>query len=166
MHRSRKAPFVKLHLFAPVVPRPAHRLYTKLCTRVNQNSNLKMQNDNSKFKEEFTKRLVQFSLETIRLCQEMRQRGMLRPLADQLIRSSTSVGANVVEAKSSGSKKEYIHYFEIALKSANETKYWFILIKESEKDLSGRVETLLKEMNEISNILASSILTMKGKRNF
>ncbi|MDP3982391.1 MAG: four helix bundle protein [bacterium] len=123
-----------------------------------------MQSDSAKFKEEFTKRLIRFSLQTIELCGKLREKRLLLPIADQLIRSATSVGANVVEAKSSSSRKDYIHFFEIALKSANETKYWLMLVKESIPDFIEKADTLLSETSEISNILASSILTLKGKK--
>ncbi len=123
-----------------------------------------MQNDNSKFKKEFISRLINFSIRVIKLCERCQQKKTLRPLLDQLIRSSTSVGANVVEAKSSSSKKDYIRFFEIALKSANETKYWLILLREVNPHFKKEIEALLNEAIEISNILASGILTMKGKK--
>lgn len=78
---------------------------------------------NSKFKKEFIRRLIHFSIRVLRFSETLRKERILWCIVDQLIRSATSIGANVVEAKSSSSKKDYIHYFEIALKSANETKY-------------------------------------------
>ncbi len=53
-------------------------------------------------------------------------------LFDQLIRSSSSIGANLVEGTAGVSNKDYINYNGIALKSANETKYWLCLVKESD----------------------------------
>ncbi len=125
-----------------------------------------MQNDKEKFKNDFYKRLIRFSLEIIKLCKLMREDRNLWPIADQLIRSSTSVGANVIEAKSSSSKREYIKFFEIALKSANETKYWLMLVRESSTAFASEAERLLKEANEIAKILGSGVLTMKGKKKF
>ena len=120
---------------------------------------------NAKFKkEEFIKRLIQFSIQILRFVEKMRKERTLWSIIDQLIRSATSIGANVVEAKSSSSKKDYIHYFEIALKSANETKYWLIIVKEVMPSLKEESSRLLKEVAELANILASGILTMKGKR--
>src|SRR5215471_8676257 len=52
------------------------------------------------------------------------------PLFRQLIRSSTSVGANIVEGRSGNSDREMIKYYRIALKSANETKYWLCLLRD------------------------------------
>jgi len=120
---------------------------------------------NAKFKkEEFIKRLIRFSIQILKFTEKMRKERILWSIIDQLIRSATSIGANVVEAKSSSSKKDYIHYFEIALKSANETKYWLIIVKETMSSLKEESERLLKEVTELANILASGILTMKGKR--
>jgi four helix bundle protein len=123
-----------------------------------------MQSDKLKFKKEFNKRLIHFSLEIIKLCQEIRKDRNLWSIADQLIRSATSIGANVIEARASSSKLDYLKFFQIALKSANETKYWLILVLETMPNLKNKVKILLKEVNEISNIIAAGILTMKGKR--
>jgi four helix bundle protein len=49
---------------------------------------------------------------------------------DQLIRSATSIGANVVDGGSGSTKKDFINFFYISLKSANETKYWLCLIRD------------------------------------
>jgi four helix bundle protein len=123
-----------------------------------------MQNDKEKFKKDFIKRLVSFSLKILKFSGKAKNNRVFWPVIDQLIRSATSVGANVIEAKSSSSKKDYIRFFEIALKSANETKYWLILIKESDKSFKEEASKLLNEINEISNIIGSSILTLKGKK--
>jgi len=82
-------------------------------------------------------------------------------IGNQLLRSGTSIGANVVEAKSASSRKDYTNYFTIALKSANETKYWLLLLKCSvdyEKDV---IETLLKEVSELANIIGASVVKLK-----
>jgi four helix bundle protein len=123
-----------------------------------------MKNDSVKFKMEFNRRLIRFSLDIIKLCREIQKDRGLWVISDQLMRSATSIGANVIEAKSASSKLDYLKYFQIALKSANETKYWLILLRESSPGLKDQAETLLKETDEISNILGAGIFTMKGKR--
>ena len=123
-----------------------------------------MQNDKSKFKIEFNRRLISFSIEIIRLCNEIRKDRNLWSIADQLIRSATSIGANVIEAKASSSKRDYIKFFEIALKSANETKYWLILIQESCPNLQDKILKPMREIDEIANIIGAGVLTMKNKR--
>ena len=85
-------------------------------------------------------------------------------ITDQLLRSSTSIGANIVEAKSSSSKKDFIKFYEIALKSANETKYWLGLLRDSTDVDKSKVNQLLKEIEEMSKMLGSSLLTFKNKR--
>jgi four helix bundle protein len=108
-----------------------------------------MQNENVKFKMEFNQRLIRLSLETIKLCQEIRRDRNLWAIADQLIRSATSIGANVIEAKSASSKLDYLKYFQTALKSANETRYWLILIRESSNNLKEQANKLLQEADEV-----------------
>lgn len=80
---------------------------------------------------------------------------------DQLLRSATSVGANVVEGKSGSSKKDWKNYYAIALKSANETKYWLCLISETIEVAKLKINELIKEADEISKIIASIILNAK-----
>lgn len=122
-----------------------------------------MQNDKAKFKIEFTHRLIRFSVSTIRFCAKLAAERVLWPVVDQLIRSATSIGANVVEAKSSSSKRDYLHFFEIALKSANETKYWLLVTKDAHPKFGAEIELLYREVEEISRVLGSSVLTLKGK---
>ena len=123
-----------------------------------------MQNEKEEFKKDFIKRLIKFSIKILRFSEKLRQKRVLWPVIDQLIRSATSIGANVVEAKSSSSKKDYLHFFEIALKSANETKYWLILVRESFLGPEREMEELLKEAEEISKVVGASVLTLKGRR--
>lgn len=85
-------------------------------------------------------------------------------MGKQLLRSGTSVLANYVEANSASSKKDFINFFTHSLKSANESKVWLALLRDTSKGNSSDLAWLLKEMAEISNVIASSILTMKGKR--
>ncbi len=78
---------------------------------------------------------------------------------DQLVRSSTSIGANVVEGGSGSSKKDFIKFFRIALKSANETKYWLCLIRDTIEINTEKIPVLIKEADEISKILAAIVLS-------
>lgn len=85
-------------------------------------------------------------------------------VSNQLLRSATSIGANIIEAKSANSKKDFIRYYEIALKSANETIYWLGLLRDA-LDVNGtEIKNLFKETEELSKIIAASLLTMKNKR--
>ena len=117
--------------------------------------------EKDQFKSEFSARLVNFSLEIIKLCRKIKKDNGLMLIADQLIRSGCSIGANVIEAKCSRSKKEYARYFSIALNSANETIYWLILVENSNRELSVFCKELRTGAQEIARILASSLITMK-----
>lgn len=123
-----------------------------------------MQNDKSKFKIEFQDRLIRFTVSIMRFASTLREDRSLWAAADQIIRSGSSIGANVVEAKSASSRKDYIKFFEIALKSGSETKYWLIVIREYNAKYRPDVEKLFVEADEICRIIGSSVLTLKGKR--
>ncbi len=130
---------------------------------ISQNSNIKDQNQDKKSKMEVKYRAFYLSLEIIKFISHLQPKMEIRIICDQLIRSITSIGANIVEAKSSSSKREFLNYFQIALKSCNESKYWLALLRE----LSTEKETLqnfVNEADQIGKILGSSILTMKGKK--
>lgn len=80
-------------------------------------------------------------------------------LGDQVLRSGTSIGANLAEAKYSSSKKEYIRYYKIALKSGNETLYWLSLFRDYLE--VGDVSPLIQECTELVKMISSSIITMQ-----
>lgn len=73
--------------------------------------------------------------------------------------------ANVVEAVAASSRKDYIKFYFYALKSANESKYWLCLLKDSGKVSVETVDPLIKEADEISKILGASVVTLKKKIN-
>ena len=87
---------------------------------------------------------------------------MFNSLFDQLVRSSTSIGANVVEGSSGSSKKDWIKFLIIALKSANETKYWLCLIRDTMQVSKEEINKLIIEAEEISKIIASIIVKSKS----
>jgi four helix bundle protein len=83
------------------------------------------------------------------------------------MRSGTSIGANYFEAEGASSKKDYQNFFSYALKSANETKFWLAILRDSNlipRELLSECDWLLQETKELASIFASSILTMRGKR--
>lgn len=129
-----------------------------------QNANLKVQNNSSKRKSELRYRCYYFSIEIIKFLETLPEKRAYWVMADQLMRCATSTGANVVEAKSSSSRRDFIKFYEIALKSANETKYWLALLRDATDTNKGSVNKLLIEVEEISKMLGSSILTLKNKK--
>ena len=87
-------------------------------------------------------------------------------IGDQLLRSGTSILGNYIEGQSASSKKDFTNFFNHSLKSANESKLWFAIIRDSKRAKDTNVNWFLKELDEIANIFASSILTLKGKNKF
>ena len=99
-----------------------------------------------------------FSKEVIMFVKDCRFDRIYSSLFDQLIRSSSSIGANLVEAKAGSSKKDWKKFYVISLKSANETKYWLCLIRDTLDTDKERINKLLKEADEISRIIARIIM--------
>jgi four helix bundle protein len=123
-----------------------------------------VQNDNVKFKIEFKKRLYGWVLRLIKFIDKLPKDSVCIIMGKQLLRSGTSVIANYAEANSASSKKDFINFFTYSLKSANESKLWLSLLKDTNKGDSKELKWLLDELIEISKVLASSILTLKNKK--
>ncbi len=85
-------------------------------------------------------------------------------LIDQLLRSSTSIGANVIEGRSGNSRKNLEYFFSISLRSANETKYWLCLIRDTISINISEINELIVEVDQLSKIIGKSILTLKTKK--
>lgn len=123
-----------------------------------------MENDRVKFKKEFKQRLYMWVLRLLRFLDALPHDTVYAVIIKQLIRSGTSILANYIEAQSASSKKDFINFFTYALKSANESKVWLALLRDFNNRNDKELSWLLNELHEIANILASSILTMKGKK--
>jgi four helix bundle protein len=122
-----------------------------------------MQNDKSKFKMEFKKRLYGFVLRLVKFIDKLPKGSVSDVMGKQLLRSGTSILANYIEANSASSKKDFTNFFTHSLKSANESKVWICLLRDTNKGDKQELDYLLKELTEIANIVASSIITLKGK---
>ncbi len=131
-----------------------------------QNPKQKSQNYNQKAKTDLKQRTYEYSLELIKFIDKLPKDFSSQIIAKQLLRSSTSIGANIIEAHGSNGRKDFANFFTYALKSANETKYWLGLLRDSKKASKENVEVLLKETIELANILAASLITIRGKKTF
>lgn len=123
-----------------------------------------MQNDISKFKIEFKKRLYHFVLKLINFINKLAKSPSNDVIGKQLLRSGTSVIANYIEAHAASSRRDFTNFFTHSLKSANESKVWLALLRDTNVDGSQEAKALLQETAEIANIIATSILTLKGKK--
>ncbi len=109
-------------------------------------------------------RTFHFSVRIVHLCRFLNKTQVTaRELSKQLIRSGTSIGANVEESRAAQSTADFIHKLEIALKEARETKYWIRLLIATNLIPENRLLPLLEEINELMKILATMII--KAKEN-
>lgn len=101
-----------------------------------------------------------FALEIIKLCNELRREKRESVLTNQLIRSGTSVGANIREAFYGHSKADFIAKLQIALKECSESEYWLELIIES-----GYCDdkSVLAQCKELKRLLIASLNTAKAR---
>jgi len=107
-----------------------------------------------------------FAIRIIKACSFLDEKpGICRTLSKQLLRSGTSIGANVRESRSAQSDKDFLHKMEIALKEARETEYWLEILIESEVVEKSKFYPLLQEADEIVKILVASTRTIKQRLN-
>ncbi|MDD3488559.1 MAG: four helix bundle protein [Bacteroidia bacterium] len=86
-------------------------------------------------------------------------------LSKQLLRSGTAIGALIKEAEHGESKADFIHKMNIALKEANETEYWLMLLHDSDYLESKVFESVVEDCREIIKLLISIIKTSKKNKN-
>jgi len=122
-----------------------------------------MQNDKVKFKKDFKKRLYAFTLKLVEFIDKLPNDNVSNRIGDQLLRSGTSIIGNYIEGQAASSKKDFTNYFNTSLKSANESKLWLALLRDSGRAKAEDVSWFLNELDEIANIFGSSILTLKGR---
>lgn len=101
-----------------------------------------------------------FALEIISYCDTLQENRKF-VIANQLLKSGTSIGANIREAQNAESKADFIHKFKISAKELEETIYWLELCKFSEN--YPNVDQLLDQVNTISRIVNKIIITSKQK---
>lgn len=104
-----------------------------------------------------------FAKSIVLLCREMKQQKIEYALVDQLLRSGTSVGANIHEAQYAQGTKDFISKFEIALKECNESEYWLELLFEVGSISKEDFEKFQKQCIELRRMLVSSVTKLKQK---
>jgi len=127
-----------------------------------QNEKLKIAIKNSKL--DIKERSYHFTLKIIKLVESLPNDRVCKIIADQLLKSATSIGANIIEAQAASSKRDFTNFLNYSLKSANETKFWLGLLRDSGKKDRRIINPLLDETKQLSSILASSILKLKRKK--
>ncbi len=122
---------------------------------------VKVISENLKVEKDIKYRCYLFSLMVINFLKAGKWDSLSLVIVKQLMRSASSVGANVIEAKNSSSRIEFKRYYEIALKSSKESKYWICLLRDGFEKVDVELNNILKEADEISRILAASVIKLK-----
>lgn len=105
-----------------------------------------------------------FAKRIIFLCRDMKQRKVESALISQIMRSGTSIGANIHEAQYAQGNKDFISKLEIALKECNETDYWIEVLFDTGCVSSNVFSEIKDQIVELRRMLVSSVRTMKEKK--
>lgn len=118
-----------------------------------------MSNTNNDIRE----RSFEFALCTVKACKQVRETYREHILTNQLTRSSTSVGANMREARNAESKADFIHKLSICQKECDESIYWLELLIALYEDEKGQLEPLHNEANQLLKIIRT--INIRTKQN-
>ena len=106
----------------------------------------------------------EFAKDSVILCRTMKSKGVEGALINQVLRSGTSVGANIHEAQYAQGTKDFISKLEIALKECNETDYWLELLHETSSIANEEYKRLNTEVINLRRMLVSSVTTLKNRK--
>ncbi|HQR31718.1 MAG TPA: four helix bundle protein [Blastocatellia bacterium] len=102
-----------------------------------------------------------FAVRVVRLCKFLTEEKREFVISRQILRSGTSIGANVKEALQAESKADFIHKLSISLKEASETEYWLQLLKETEYIDPAAYDSMMSDCIELLKLLTSIIKSSK-----
>lgn len=105
-----------------------------------------------------------FALRMIKLCSYLKTKGDF-VISKQILRSGTSIGANIAESMYAESEMDMIHKLSIALKEASETRYWLRILYKGELLSESLYSSLLADCEELIKILTAIIKSLKSKQN-
>ncbi len=106
----------------------------------------------------------EFAKNIVVVCRDIKQTFRESVLTNQLLRSGTSIGANIYEAQYAQGTADFISKFEIALKECHETEYWLELLFETDYLEQGKYKILKNECGAIRRMLISTCTTLKENR--
>jgi len=106
----------------------------------------------------------QFAIDVVNLCTEIKESRKGNVLLNQLLRSGTSIGANIHEANYASSKADFINKFQIALKECYESDYWLYLFKETNILSEDKYKQMYDQCSKIRKLLIASINTAKESK--
>ena len=108
---------------------------------------------------------LSFAIRIVNLCKYLTEQKSERVISKQILRSGTSIGANISESIAAESQLDFIHKLAIAQKETLETIYWLTLLHKTDYLSKEQYESLLYDCNEIKKLLVSIAKTMKQKLN-
>jgi len=112
--------------------------------------------------QNITERTFDFATRIVKLCATIDNApGVSRTLSRQLLRTGTSIGANVQESQAAESRADFAHKCNIALKEARETHYWLRLLVAADVIPENRLSPLTQECDEITRIIAKIIVNTR-----
>ncbi len=115
------------------------------------------------WKIQLRERLLKFSISVITLANQLPKSAAGFAIANQVIRSGTSIGANNEEAQDASSLKDFIQKLSISLREARETLYWLEVTKGSHLIEGSQIDSCMDECNELISIFVRSIKSSKDK---
>jgi four helix bundle protein len=98
-------------------------------------------------------RTYDFSIQLIKFIGTVEVKQVYCSMLDQVLRSGTSIGANVIEGRSGSSLRDLINFYRIALKSSNETKYWLCLLRDGLELDKIKLTSFLKRLTKSQELL-------------
>ena len=115
--------------------------------------------------EELKSRTKKFSIQIINLVEMLPNSNTVRVIANQIVRSGTSVGANYRAVCRARSDREFVSKMNIVLEEVDETLFWLEIIREKNWLLENELEKVWKEGNELTAIFVSSLKTVNNRIN-
>ncbi len=106
----------------------------------------------------------QFAINIVNVYKELTQTKNEFVLSKQLLRSGTSIGANIAESECASSESDFVNKLYIALKECNESLYWLRLLYKTEYIGKERYNSLYRDCSEIKRILTSSVKTIRERQ--
>ena len=106
-----------------------------------------------------------FALRIVKLRQFLSKESADPDISKQVLRSGTSIGANVEEAMGAQSRKDFKHKLAIAYKEARETHYWLRLLKDADFIEVSSAESVLHDCEELLKLIGSTLVTLKKSEN-
>ena len=116
---------------------------------------------NTKMENVIVKKSYAFAIRIIRLYQFLSQEKKEYILSKQLLRCGTAIGAMVKESEHAQSKADFLNKMNVALKEANETEYWLMLLKDTDYFTTKQFESIHPDCSEILKLLASIVKSTK-----